>query len=55
MTLTLKCRQPKILYFDFLAKAPKCHFQDALDEWKISIFKTEAEKCFTLAVLMEKS
>jgi hypothetical protein len=27
-----QCRQPKIFHFDFLGKAQKCHFQDALDE-----------------------
>jgi hypothetical protein len=42
MTLTVSAANLKSFIknscFDFHSKARKCHFQDALDEWKISIF-----------------
>jgi hypothetical protein len=42
VTLTLSAANLKSFIknscFHILAKARKCHFQDALDEWKINIF-----------------
>jgi hypothetical protein len=42
MTLTFSVANLKSFIknscIDFLANAGKCHFQDALDEWKMSIF-----------------